>query len=294
MLIGSIFFAVMALLVDSVKEQFSFPWITIVRSGVATVLALTLAIAAGAKLVFWKPTTLWARSLSGWTSMIFGFYAMTHYDVEIVLAITNSYPIWVAVLSWPLLGVFPAARTWGALAVSCVGVWLVYFSSVNLNQPSSSFSQPQTAIPAAILASMLSGVALINLHRLKNIDARAIVTHFSAVATTCSFIVWLMLPASGEYQPVTNDGVTRLIGVGLAATVGQLCLTKAFSTGSPASVSIVGLSQVAVAAIFKWVFEGRVPGTLSLVGMLLILVSTLVVMLQKSPVEVDKMQSDAE
>jgi drug/metabolite transporter (DMT)-like permease len=99
---------------------------------------------------------------------------------------------------------------------------------------------------------------------------------------------------SGEYQPVTNTGVTCLICVGLAATVGQLCLTKAFSSGSPASVSIVGLSQVAVAALFKWLFEGRVPGALSLAGMLLILISTIVVMLQKSPVEVNKMQSDAE
>jgi drug/metabolite transporter (DMT)-like permease len=284
MLIGSIFFAVMALLAESVKEQFSFSWITIVRSGVATILALGLALAAGAKLVFWKPTTLWARSISGWTSMIFGFYAMTHYDVEIVLAITNSYPIWVAVLSWPLLGVFPQARTWLALLVSCAGVWLVYSSSLSVHQQPSTFSQPHTAIPAAILASMLSGVALINLHRLKDIDARAIVAHFSAVATTCSFVVWLALPVANVYQPVTNFGVMRLIGVGLAATVGQLCLTKAFSTGSPANVSIVGLSQVAVAAIFKWILEQRVPSAVTVLGMLLILASTLVVMLQNQVV----------
>ncbi len=40
----------------------------------------------------------------------------------------------------------------------------------------------------------MSGVALINLHRLKGIDARAIVTHFSAVATLGSLFVWLALP----------------------------------------------------------------------------------------------------
>jgi len=33
MLIGSIAFACMALLTESVREQISFPWITIVRSG---------------------------------------------------------------------------------------------------------------------------------------------------------------------------------------------------------------------------------------------------------------------
>lgn len=281
MLIGSIFFAIMALLAEAVKEQFSFPMITIARSGVATVLAVGLALIAGAKLVLWKPTTLWFRSLSGWISMIFGFYAMTHYDVEIVLAITNSYPIWVAVLSWPILGVLPAARSWIALLVSCLGMWLIYASSMNTASSTSDFSAPHTAIPAAVFASMMSGVALINLHRLKEIDARAIVAHFSGVATSCSFIVWLLLPMKHEYLPATTSAVLMLLSVGVAATFGQLCLTKAFATGSPANVSIVGLSQVAVAAIIKWIVDHRSPNLYTLAGMGLILASTIWVMLDK-------------
>jgi drug/metabolite transporter (DMT)-like permease len=282
MLIGSVFFAVMALLVESVKDQFSFPWITVVRSGVATLLALSLALAAGSRLAFWRPLTLWIRSFSGWISMIFGFYAMTHYDVEIILAITNSYPIWVSLLSWPILGMMPSPRTWLALALSCLGVWLIYVFSFDSTRVNSTFSQPQTAIPAAIIASVLSGVALINLHRLKGIDSRAIVTHFSAVATSCSLVVWLMLPSQDHYAATTTWGLWRLLGVGLAATGGQLCLTKAFKSGSPASVSIVGLSQVAVAALFKWIVEARWPSPVVLLGMGLILLATLWVMLLSS------------
>lgn len=281
MLIGSIFFAIMALLAEAVKEQFSFPMITIARSGVATILALSLALFAGAKLVLFKPSTLWARSLSGWISMIFGFYAMTHYDVEIVLAITNSYPIWVAVLSWPVLGILPTARSWIALLVSCAGMWLVYASSINTAADPSAFSSPRTAIPAAIFASMMSGVALINLHRLKQIDARAIVTHFSGVATSCSFIVWLLLPMKHEYLPASTTSILLLLSVGVAATFGQLCLTKAFATGSPANVSIVGLSQVAVAALIKWIIDHRNPNMYTLAGMGLILAATVWVMLER-------------
>jgi len=143
MLVGSIFFAIMALLAESLKEQFSYPWITTVRSGVATVLAVGLTVAAGAKLVFLRPITLWIRSLAGWVSMICGFYALTHYDVEIVLALTNMYPLWVAVLSWPLLGVFPSNKTWLALIVSCLGMWMVYSTSVVVDQLPSSFILPE-------------------------------------------------------------------------------------------------------------------------------------------------------
>lgn len=281
MLIGSIFFAIMALLAEAIKEQFSFPMITIARSGVATVLALSLALTAGAKLVLLKPRTMWFRSLSGWISMIFGFYAMTHYDVEIVLAITNSYPIWVALLSWPILGILPPLRTWIALIVSCFGMWLVYTSSFQPSANPNPFSTPGTAIPAATFASVMSGVALINLHRLKEIDARAIVAHFSGVATTCSLFVWLLLPMKHEYLPATTGAVLMLLSVGVAATFGQLCLTKAFATGSPANVSIVGLSQVAVAAVIKWITDNRSPNIFTLVGMGLILVSTMWVMLER-------------
>ena len=35
-----------------------------------------------------------------------------------------------------------------------------------------------------------------------------------------------------------------LLTVGATATLGQLCLTKAFTTGSPAKVSVVGLTQI--------------------------------------------------
>ena len=286
MLCGSIFFAFMALLAESVKDQFSFPWIAMVRSGVATILAFGLAVAAGAKLVFWKPTSLWIRSISGWVSMIFGFYAMTHYDVEIVLALSNSYPIWVAILSWPILGIVPPRKSWVALCISCIGMWLVYASSVGEGQHSQSFYSPQTAIPSAIVASILSGVALINLHRLKDLDTRAVVTHFSAVATTCSFIVWLSIPLADTYSVVDSYSVVRLVGVGIAATIGQLCLTKAFTTGSPANVSIVGLSQVAVAALVKWILEQQAPSIGSLVGMGLVIASTIWVMVQRTePIE---------
>ena len=289
MLVGSIFFAIMALLAESLKEQFSYPCITMVRSGVATVLALTLAISAGAKLVFLKPVSLWVRSLSGWASMICGFYAITHYDVEIVLALTNMYPLWVAVLSWPLLGVLPSSKTWIALAISCIGMWMVYASSIVAVAASSS-SDPKTAIPVAIMAGMLSGVALINLHRVKHIDTRAVVSHFSAVATACSLAVWLVIPVATPPLAIDSASIWRIIGTGVAATVGQLCLTKAFSTGSPARVSVVGLSQIVVAALVKWYLEQRVPTLGSIIGMLLVVTATIwVILSQPSKQELDEL-----
>jgi drug/metabolite transporter (DMT)-like permease len=275
MLIGSIFFAIMALLAETLRDHFTFPWITLVRSGVATALAIGLAVAGGAKLVFLKPRTLWARSISGWSSMICGFYALTHYDAEIVLALTNMYPLWVAVLSWPMLGKLPSNKTWVALLISCAGVWLMYAGSLkNVSIRASGTYNPSLAIPAAILAGILSGVALINLHRVKDLDTRAVVAHFSGVATTLSFVVWMLVPVSAPTMTVEPSSIGLLLCIGVAATIGQLCLTQAFSSGAPARVSVVGLSQVVVAVVVKWFLESRIPTTGSLLGMLMVVVAT--------------------
>jgi drug/metabolite transporter (DMT)-like permease len=286
MLIGSLFFAAMALLAESLRDQFSFPWITFVRSGIAMLLALALAIAGRAKLVFLRPATLWARSLSGWASMICGFYALTHFDAAIVLALTNMYPLWVAVLSWPMLGKLPSRSTWAALSVSCIGMWLVYSSSLGVSSANGIASldrnSPGTAIPAAILAGILSGVALINLHRVKDLDTRSVVTHFSGVAAVLSLLVWLVIPQPASMRPVDVSAVTRILCIGLAATIGQLCLTKAFASGPPARVSVVGLSQVLVAVIVKWFLENRIPSWLSSIGMLMVVASTIWVILSQS------------
>jgi len=84
----------------------------------------------------------------------------------------------------------------------------------------------------------------------------------------------MLVPTASPTRPVDRQGIVQLLCIGLAATVGQLCLTKAFSGGSPARVSVVGLSQVAVAALVKWILEQRVPTVGSMIGMLLVVAST--------------------
>jgi drug/metabolite transporter (DMT)-like permease len=91
----------------------------------------------------------------------------------------------------------------------------------------------------------------------------------------------MLLPQADPLQPATNWGIFRLITVGIAATAGQLFLTKAFASGPPTSVSIVGLSQVAVAAAFKWLIHWQPPSLLSILGMLLVMISTVWVMVER-------------
>lgn len=214
--------------------------------------------------------------------MLCMFFAMTHYDVSIILSVSSMYPIWVSILAWPMLGQLPSRDTWVALFVSTLGMLMVYSAATGRPAVLETHSHylPHLAIPLAVLASMLSGVALIGLHKVKELDPRAVVAHFSAVSTLIALLVWTAFPSGELHAASDSTSVLRLIGVGVSAMFGQLFLTKAFSAGRPARISVIGLSQVVITASYKWIVEGQVPGMFALFGMSLVISATIWVMLR--------------
>lgn len=318
MLLGTLAFAVMAVLINELKEEVSWQWIALARSSLALLFAAGLVIAGGAQFVFLRPRTLWMRSLAGSVSLLCGFYAMTHYDVSVVLTLTNMYPLWVAVLSWPLLGTLPSGDTWIAAVVGVIGVCVLSLgippaesylaTSTSEIQSAAPASQPlvvrptelprssysgSIAVVASLVSAFLSAVALIGLHRLHGIDARAVVTHFSGVSTSACLaaiglsVFWQpSLIDTSVSSAVTAGSLVMLLGVGLSATVGQLFLTKAFAAGPPSRVSVIGLAQTGFAMLFELVIHQKRFSALTLLGMALILAPTAWVLLRgRTPVE---------
>src|SRR5438067_6219813 len=125
MLLGAASFAVMAMFTVALKEHVDWQWIAIARTGLAMTFAGLMARAAGKQLVLFRPRKLWMRSIAGSVSLVCGFYAMTHYPVSEVLTLTNMFPLWVAVLSLPLLGHWPSVDVWPAVVLGIAGVVLI-------------------------------------------------------------------------------------------------------------------------------------------------------------------------
>jgi drug/metabolite transporter (DMT)-like permease len=301
MLLGAFAFAVMAFLASALRDDFDWHWIAIARSGLAMIFAAGLVVAGGARFVLLRPRTLWTRSLAGSVSLLCGFYAMTHYDVAVVLTLTNMYPLWVAILSWPLLGEVPGRDTWLAAAVGVAGICVLSLGTPEEaslppggkvlasaaapplagaadSLPNAKSTSGALAIAASLVSAFTSAIALIGLHQLRGIDSRAIVTHFSGVALLACFASLLasgMVGESAVPRPQWSAvSLGSLLAVGLAATAGQLFLTKAFSIGSPARISVVGLSQVFFAMLLEAVFHGKSFAPLTLLGMALVIAPT--------------------
>jgi drug/metabolite transporter (DMT)-like permease len=132
------------------------------------------------------------------------------------------------------------------------------------------------------LSSFTSAIALIGLHRLKELDPRSIVVHFSVVSLLFCIVAAVVFPLGKQGAlPVLPLELGPLTAIGITATVGQLMLTKAFSTGAPAQVSVVNLTQIAYAALIEGIFLGRSFSTVTLLGMALVLSPTAWVLLQQ-------------
>ena len=274
MLCGAFAFTVMSTLAHLVRDRFTWQTIAMGRSSVPFLLTGLSALLAGGQLVVFGPRALWLRSLAGSTSLVCTFYALTRLPVADALTLTNLFPIWVALLSWPLLSQRPGVFVWCCVVSAVCGVVLI-------QQPHS--PDGNLATITSLIASFTSALAMIGLHRVQGVDTRAIVWHFSAVSLIFASLAMGLIesPMPVEPQPRTWLSWIELFGVGASATVGQFCLTKAFTLGVPSRVAVVGLSQVGFALIFELILENRDYNKASLLGMLLVLAPTASLLLRR-------------
>jgi drug/metabolite transporter (DMT)-like permease len=241
MLCGCAWFSAMTLLVRAANESCDWQIVAVARSGVATLVALILVALAGVQLVYLRPRTLWWRSLAGSASMVCTFYALGKMHGSDVLTLTNTFPSWIAILSWPMVGERPSPGVWLAVAISVVGVIVVGQSQAETGDPGFTV----LSVTSALAAAFFTALAMLGLNRLKGVAPLAVVVHFSAVSTVvCLASAFAFERSTPGFPAIDGPLALLLIGVGATAAVGQVFLTLAYRGGSATNVSVVGLTQV--------------------------------------------------
>src|SRR5207253_3841130 len=137
------------------RDRCDWPLIALARSSVAFVVAATLVVLHGKRFAVFRPRILWMRSLAGSVSLVCTFYAFTRLPMADVFTLTNMVPLWVALLSWPLLGRAPSPTTWLCVALGIVGVVLI--------QPPDHLSEANLAVVLCVVSPLTSAVALLGL-----------------------------------------------------------------------------------------------------------------------------------
>src|SRR4051812_24582009 len=160
MLCGAFSFTLMVELahhLTQVSRQCDWQTVAAFRAGLVAVFAAVMARAAGARLVFW-PWRLWVRSVAGSLSMLCTFYSFAKLPASAdLVTLTNTFPLWVVILSWPLYGKPPGGKMVAAVLVGVAGVVLV-------EQPHLEAGNP--GVYSALAAALFTAVAMLGLHSL--------------------------------------------------------------------------------------------------------------------------------
>ena len=271
MLCGSASFACMGAFSRAATPSCDWRIIALARAALMLVFAYVLARVQGVTLLFLRPTSLWMRSLAGSGALMCTFYAYTHLPLADATSLIYMTPVWIAVLSWPLLGERPRLGLIGAVGVALAGVYFVA-------RPH--FAQADLGVAAGVSSSLFTAVAMLGLHKLAGTDPRAVVVHFSAVATVITSL--LFLSGGVDVSTITGRDLFYLVALAFAGTIGQIAITRAFATGNPSRVSLVALSQIPFTVVLETVLWSRSYDALTLLGMGLIVAPTAWILIRKA------------
>jgi len=266
MVLGGLAFATMGALTHELGNYCDWLLIAFFRMLISFVIAFTLARKAGVNPFVFNNKTLWLRSLVGSSAMLATFYAITKLPISEVAVITETRPIWVAIVAGYILGETAGKRVWYSIIFGMIGVILVEHPRI---------LEQNFAGLLALYAAFGGAIVMICLRKLKNLDLRIIITHFSGTATIIALITLFFVRGEVDLSPLINTNTSlMLLGVGIFGTIGQIAMTKAFSIGEAPSVASAGFIKVGFSAgydLLIWNYVFNVP---TIVGMVLILLST--------------------
>ncbi len=266
MIVGGFDFATMGALIHALGSECDWLILAFLRMLMSFAISLFLTRRAGLKPFLLNRPLLWLRSLVGCAAMIATFYALTELPISDVAVITESRPLWVAILAGILLGEATGKRVWISIVLGMTGVILVEHAHM---------TDHITAGLAALFAALTGAIVMILLRKLRDIDPRTIVAHFSGTAAAVCLLLILVLGKDFNLSFMEKPAnLLMLAGMGVFGTIGQLAMTKAFSIGEAPAVASAGFIRVGFSAGYDLLIWQHVFQITTLLGIALILGST--------------------
>lgn len=202
---------------------------------------------------------LLTRSIAGGIGMVCNFYAVDHMAISDASILNKLSPFFAIIFSYAVLKEKANAYEWLSVAAAFIGALFVV-------KPSFGFE----TVPAlaGVVGGLGAGLAYTFVRKLgmRGENSMIIVAFFSGF-TTLMFLPNLIL----NYSPMSAKQWVILILTGVAASGGQIFITKAYAKAPAKEISVYDFSIVIFAAIFGFIFLGQLPDWLSVVGYVIII-----------------------
>ena len=266
---AAFFFSVMTLFVKAAGKTLPTAEIVLVRSVFG--LVVTWIMLRRAKVDPWgnRRGLLVVRGIFGFIALICFYYAVTHLPIAEATVIQYTNPVFVAVLAGLFLGERLSGREVGAMVLCLLGVALVARPQTLFGAAAAGFDP--LAIAAAVGGAVATGFAYVLVRKLGATEHPLVtVFYFPLVATP------IALPLVLPYLrwPTPLEAVYLLCGA-TCTQLAQISLTRGLQLERAGKAMSMTYLQIVFATLWGVLFFSEVPEPLAVLGMVVIVGSTL-------------------
>lgn len=201
------------------------------------------------------------RATFGLSAMLCLFYALGHMPLSEVTALTFTAPLFATAGAALVLRERVRVRRWTATVIGFLGAMIVL-------RPGSEALQP-VALIAIASAAFIAG-AMLSIKSLSRTEhPNAIVIIMGLLMTPASLI-----PAALVWTWPSAETWSWLMVMGVAATAGQMLLTRALAAADASAVLPYDFSRLVFVSVLAYALFGEIPDAWTWIGAIVILAAT--------------------
>ena len=266
MLLGTLFFSVMSVLAKLAGER--LPTMELVLARVIVTLIMSWWVIKRNGIYPWgnNKKLLLLRGFAGFMGLSCYFYAIAHLPLADATVIQFCNPMLAALIA--VFALKEQLRMLDVIAAVCsmAGVVLVA-------QPTFLFARgtplDQVAVGIGLVGAIFSAIAYVVIRRLGSTEHHMVVVFYFPLVTGPAAlpilaIEGLVLPQGFEWL--------LLIGIGVAAQLGQIQITQGFKLETAGRASSVTYLQIVLAYTWGVLLFGEYPNAISILGAFLVLI----------------------
>jgi drug/metabolite transporter (DMT)-like permease len=252
------------------REVHSFE-IVFFRNAIGTVVLLPMMLTNKGLIRLERLTANLRRATSGFVATMGTFYAVAHAPLATALSINYTAPLFATAGAVLFLGERIRFRRIAALAVGFIGMLIVI-------RPGALPLTP--GVVAAFISAVSTAFSIVAIRALVSTDdSRAVAAWTFILMTPASLVAALFVWA---WPPVHVWPL--LFGIGCAAAVGQLTLSRAFSLAEASAILPYDFVRFGIVATAGIALFGERLDALTLVGGAVILASTIYLAVREAQV----------
>ena len=269
-ILGGLCFAIQDAGLKWLSAEIAVLQILFLRSLFGLVFLGTSSIFSGEAISFrvHRPWLLTARSGLNILSWVLFFTSLKYLPLATAVALFFSFPLFLAIISVPLLGESVGMRRIIAIIVGFVGVLLI-------TNPTEGLS-----IPAVMMLGAAFGWAIVA--GLTRILGETENTTTMLFYTLLGFAVLLAVPQYWLWRSIEFESYLMIVGVAFVGVIAQFSVTKAYAIASPSLIAPFEYTALIWSATLGYLIWNDIPDAYAIAGALLIIGSGIYIIHRES------------